>query len=105
LDELRVAYRQHEDARLARRLDDAERVNVRAVLDAGRKAPRPAEEIAAVARHRLARARALPRDDGQPLAAEKRLDRIVLEVRGALVGCERGGHLNPSGGRIAVGQI
>ena len=46
VDERCLLDRQHEDARLARALDHAERVNVRAVLDAGREAPRPAQQKA-----------------------------------------------------------
>src|SRR5262245_65644556 len=40
VDERGFFNRQHEDPRFAGALDDAERVDVRAVLDAGREAPR-----------------------------------------------------------------
>ena len=43
VDELALLDGQHEDARLVRALDEAERVDVRAVLDARREAPRAAQ--------------------------------------------------------------
>src|SRR6185503_16323288 len=81
---------------------EAERVDVRAVLDAGRKAPRAAQAEAAFRRLRNTRPRALPRDDGQARAAEQLLDGFVLQVRSTRTDRERRSHQHPTRGRIAV---
>ncbi len=96
--------RQHENPWLVRSLDHSQRVDVRAVLDARRKAPRTAEQVAAIVRDRGARARALTDDHRQAVAAEELSDCGVPEVRGAGSNRERGSHQDPAGGGIAVRQ-
>ena len=71
---------QHEDARFAGALDDAQRMNVRGVLDPGREAPRTAQAEAAGLGTASTRPRALTGDDGQALAAEQFGDRFVAKV-------------------------
>ena len=63
VDQRCLLDRQHEDAGLARALDHAEGVDVRPMLDAGRKTPRPTQEKAVPLGHGGSRPRALTRND------------------------------------------
>ena len=105
VDQLHLLDRQHEDPRLAGALDDPERVNVRAVLDARREAPRTAQPESAFVGNGVTGTRALARDHGQTLAGEQLLDRRIAEIRGAGADRERRGHQHPTGRRIAVGDV
>ena len=96
------ADRQHEDPRLAGALDDAQRVNVRGVLDSGREAPRTAQAEAAGLRDGGARPRALTGNHRQAFAAEQFGDRFVAEVGRAGADRERRRHQHPARRRVAV---
>ena len=97
--------RQHENPRLAGSLDDTQRVNVCAVLDARCEAPRATEQEAAVGGHRFPRPRPLSGDDRKAIAAEQLVDGRIAEVRGAGADGEGRGHQHPSCGGVAVGQV
>src|SRR3954470_3958131 len=59
LDQVRFTHGYHKDARLARGLDDAQRVDMGAVLDTGGEAPRSAEAEPVAVGDRHPRPRAL----------------------------------------------
>jgi hypothetical protein len=105
VDERGALDRQHEDARVVRALHQTERVDVRAVLDSGREAPRSAQIEAAPGRDGIARSRALASDHRQPIFSKQLGDRRVIQVRGASADREGGCHQHPSRGWIAVGKI
>ena len=96
--------RQHEDPRLAGALDDAQRMNVRGVLDSRREAPGTAQAEAAGLRDSGTRPRALTGNHRQPFAAEQFGDRFVAEIGRAGADGERRGHQHPAGGRVPVGH-
>src|SRR6187431_580486 len=78
--ELRLRDRQHEDAWLACTFDDAESVDMRCVLDAGSKAPRPFQAVSPIHGNGRAGPCALSRDYGKAIGSKELSNGSIAEV-------------------------
>ena len=105
VDQVDLFDRRDEDPRLAGLLDDAQRVNVRRVLQSGAEAPRPAQRQAAIDHRRRARPRALAGDHRVPSVAPQFGYGVVRQVRTGSADRQVGCHRHPAGGGIGVRQV
>ena len=105
VDQRGLLHRHDEDARLARALDDRERVDVGAVLEARGEAPRAGQAEAIAIGHGHARAGALAGDHGALAWCEQLGGGPVGEVGTGRADRETGGHHDPAGGGVAIGEV
>ena len=91
--------------RLAGLLDDAERVDVRRVLQARTEAPRTAQRQATVDHRRGPRSRALAGDHRVLAIAPQLCDCVIREIGAGRTDRQVGGHGHPAGGCVGVRQV
>ena len=80
IDQRRLRDWQNKDARFPSAFDDAERVDMRCMLDTGSKAPRSAQPIAAINRKGRAGTRALARDYRKAAVSKQLLNSRFSQV-------------------------